>query len=280
LSLVDILGPPVADPIAAAPATRHTCRATPPVDPTPAPPPRRHHGASLALGILLTLLVGAVAGWFGSGLATSPATIEARGLPAEIAGYAELYTARQLSAVGGVEPSIWVNQAAAIAGEHVDEHTWLVTVAVDSLELVGSVYEPADLQRFNVLVTTAGGNPAAIGLPSRVPTATGPVDVAPLFPDPVPDDQAIAAMAFIEAYLTGGSQLSRYVATPTSIVRFEDAPYNRVSVRPIGMSSHGEIRLSVAATKSNGITHQLEYVVTMVTSNNVWMVADIAPAGP
>ncbi|MGA9595145.1 MAG: conjugal transfer protein [Acidimicrobiia bacterium] len=281
MSLVDILGTPVDDSSSPEPPPQHSCRVPPPIEPAPASTPHRGSRLWVTFGVALALFVGAVAGWFGSGLTTGSSTVvgETPGLPAEIAGYAELYTARELSAVAdGDQQRIWINQTAAIAGEPVDDHTWSVTVAVDALELADTVYEPADLQEFNVLVTSVGDKPTAIGLPSRVPIAAVVDQTASLFSDPVPDDQAVAAMAFIQEYLTGGDELSRYLASPSNIVRFDTAPYQEIAARPLGANLTGEIRIGVVATKSNGITHQLQYVLTMAISGGVWVVADVAPA--
>jgi hypothetical protein len=40
----------------------------------------------------------------------------------------------------------------------------------------------------------------------------------------------------------------------------------------------GMIRLSATAIKNNGITHHLEYVLTMALADGVWVVADVDQA--
>jgi hypothetical protein len=278
MSLADILGPPVDDSTAPAPTPFHGCPG--PQYPEPDRASEPHHRARLwsVMGIVLALAVGAGAGWLGSGfVSTGLPTVATALMPPEIAGYAELYTARQLSATAeGGRPTVWIDQTAAIAGEQVDEHTWSVTVAVDSLELVGSAYQRAELQHFNVMVTSSGGRPIAIGLPSRVPIVSPGDQLGALFPEPVPDDQAVAAISFIAEYLTGGTELGRYLTTPSRVVRFATAPYREVVARPLGANSLGKIEVAVTATKDNGISHQLEYVLTMTIVDGVWVVAEIA----
>lgn len=282
MSLADILGAPVADSAAPDAPPQHLCREPQYVEPDRTPAPPRHSRSVILLAVLAALLAGAVAGWFGAGFiedGPSPGDAEATLLPAEIAGYAELYTAQELTETSeSGQPTTWINQTASVNGEQVDAHTWLVTVAVDSLELVDAVYRPAELQHFNVLITSVGGRPAAIGLPARVPAPNQGDRAATLFSDPIPDDQGVAAVAFIQEYLTGGNELGRYLETPSDITRFETAPYGRVEARPLGANTLGQIDVAVTATKDNGITHQLEYVLTMTIADGVWVVADASPA--
>jgi hypothetical protein len=286
MSLVDMLGAPVEDPAAPEPAIQHSCRAADYREPEPVPAPRKRNKLVVVLLVVAALGVGVAGGWYGPGLVSSapaPATTEIAGLPAGIAGFAELYVAQQLSRSttgDGAEQvsDMWINQAAAIAGRQVDEQSWLVTVAVDSLELVDSVYQPTPLQYFDVLVALVGGRPSAVGLPARVPMTTPADQSSALFSNPVPDDQAVAAVTFINEYLTGGKDLNRYLAAPTAVTPFDPAPYASVVTRPLGANSLGAIRMAVAATKSNGVTHELEYVLTLILDDGVWVVSSITPA--
>lgn len=283
MSLVDILGAPVEEGASPGQSTQHACRVPDYVYPEPAAEPKERSRLLTILAVVAAMSFGVIGGWFGSRLIdSSPATANTNHaqLPAGVAGYAELFVARHLgspSIEGGNEQpsSVWVNQTAAIAGEQVDEQSWLVTVAVDSLELVDSVYQPAELQHFNVTVTSAGGTPTAIGLPARAHVVTPSDQADSLFADAVPNDQAVAAVTFIEEYLTGGESLNRYLAVPSSVTRFESAPYKEVVAQPLGANSLGMIRIAVAATKSNGVAHKLEYVLTMTLSDGVWVVADV-----
>jgi hypothetical protein len=285
MSLVDILGAPVEDGASPGQSTQHACRVPDYVYPETVSEPKERSRLLTILAVVAAVSFGVIGGWFGSRLIDSSPAIantDHAPLPAEIAGYAELAVARHLGSQtieGGNEPpgSVWVNQTAAIAGHQVDEQSWLVTVAVDSLELVDSVYQPAGLQHFNLTVTSVGGTPTAIGLPARVHVVTPPDQADSLFADAVPDDQAVAAVTFIEEYLTGGESLNRYLAVPSDVARFESAPYEEVIAQPLGANSLGMIRIAVAATKSNGVAHRLEYVLTMTLSDGVWVVADVTP---
>jgi len=285
MSLVDILGAPVEDGASPGQSTQHACRVPDYVYPEPASEPKERSRRLTTLAVVAALSLGVIGGWFGSRLIdSSPATsnTDHRQLPAGIAGYAELFVAQHLGnqniESGNHQPApVWVSQTAAIAGKQVDDQSWLVTVAVDSLELVDSVYQPAELQHFDVTVTSVGGAPTAIGLPARVPAVMPPDQADSLFTDAVPNDQAVAAVTFIEEYLTGGESLNRYLAVPSNVARFESAPYQEVIAQPLGANSLGMIRIAVAATKSNGVAHRLEYVLTMTLSDGVWVVADVTP---
>lgn len=289
MSLVDMLGAPVDDPTGPEPALQHACRVPDYEALDPAPEPGRRGRWAMVLAATAALGVGVAAGWFGSGHLLSgrtPTDSDLTPMPAGIAGYAELYVTKHLTTPGsdtdgsdtGGPGTIWVNQSAAISGEQVDDHSWLVTVAVDSLELVEGTYVPAELQHFTVLTTSIGGEPTALGLPARVPLARSQDQSPALFSEPVPDDQGATAVTFVKEYLTGGENLSRYVAVPAGLPTFESAPYRDAVVTPLGANSMGMIRLSATATKNNGITHHLEYVLTMALADGVWVVADVDQA--
>lgn len=283
MSLVDMLGAPVDDPAGPEPAFQHACRGPDYEIPEPGPEPKRRGRWMITLVVLSALMVGAAAGWFVSGLASSGGATPGSDhtpMPAGIAGYAEFYVTQRLTApeeVAARPGTVWVNQAAAISGEQIDDHSWLVTVAVDSLELVGGRYVAAELQHFTVLITSLGGQPTALGLPARVPITPPPDQTPALFAEPVPDDQAATAITFVEEYLTGGGDLNRYLALPSRLHTFASAPYAEAVVTPIGANSLGMIRVAAIATKDNGITHQLEYVLTMSLADGVWVVADVVP---
>jgi hypothetical protein len=283
MSLVDILGAPIEDGPSSGQPTQHACRIPDYDYPEPASERGKRSRLVMTLTVVAAVSLGVIGGWFGSRLIDSisvAANTDQAQLPAGIAGYAELFVAQHLGsqdiAGGNQQPTpVWVSQTAAIAGKQVDEQSWLVTVAVESLELVDSVYQPAELQHFDVTVTSVGGTPTAIGLPARVPVVTPPDQTGSLFPDPVPNDQAVAAVTFIEEYLTGGGNLNRYLAVPSNVARFESAPYQEVVAQPLGANSLGMIRIAATATKSNGIAHRLEYVLTMTLSGGAWVVADV-----
>jgi hypothetical protein len=285
MSLVDILGAPVEDERSSGQPTQHACRIPDYDYPEPVSERVKRSRLVTTLAVVAAVSLGVIGGWFGSRLMEpSPvaANTDQAQLPAGIAGYAELFVAEHLGSQriegDNEQPaSVWVNQTAAIAGKQMGRQSWLVTVAVESLELVDSVYQPAELQHFAVTVTSVGDTPTAIGLPARVPVVTPPDQAGSLFPDPVPDDQAVAAITFIEEYLTGGESLNRYLAVPSNVARFESAPYQQVVAQPLGANSLGAVRMAVTATKSNGITHELGYVLTLVLAGDVWVVSSITP---
>jgi hypothetical protein len=281
VSLIDILGSPVMDPVTTEPPTQHSCHGPDYAEPEPTAPEKRGR-LGMALLLVAALIVGTAAGWYVSTRTSdAPSSAEAgpAPLPADIAGFAELYVARHLADAGdpGQASGVWINQAASIGGTQIDDQSWLVTVAVDSLELVDSAYQPVPLQYFDVLIASVGGRPSPIGFPARVPATSATDQSGSLFSDPVPDDQAVAAVTFIDEYLTGGDELNRYLAPAATVVPFDDAPYTDIAARPLGANSLGAIRMAVTATKSNGITHELGYVLTLVLAGDVWVVSSITP---
>lgn len=285
MSLADVLGTPVHDPVSNDGMLPQTCRVPDYPDPEAVPQPTQRRPAFVAIVVVVALAVGIAAGWSASGLAgpnlPAAAASAAVELPSGVAGHAELYTALHLSdgLVGGEESdSVWVNQTAAIDGEQLDDHTWQVIVAVDSLELIDGAYQAADLQYFSVVVATAGGRPSAAGVPARIPAPTQVTTSESVFAQPVPQDQAATAIGFLEQYLTDGPELNRYLATPSGVLRFTTAPYRQITSLPLGANSLGQIRVAVSATKENGITHQLEYVLTMAVDDGVWVIEDVSPA--
>lgn len=285
MSLADVLGTPVNDPVGRDTTLSPTCRVPDYPDPETAPGRRTSRPGLVAFIVIAALAVGAVAGWFASGSMGSytgaAPTTEPADLPADIAAHAELYTALHLSgalAAEGGSGAVWVNRTAAIGGVPIDDHTWQVTVAVDALELVADTYRPTDLQYFSVLVSTTGGQPSGTGVPARIPAPSSVSTAESVYTQPVPQDQAATAIGFLEQYLTDGPELNRYLAAPSSITGFEAAPYDQIVTVPLGANSLGQIRVAVSATKENGITHQLEYVLTMAIADGVWVIEGVSPA--
>lgn len=284
MSLADVLGTPVHDQVAGDGTTQTSCRGLEYPEPSPPPDQRKRRSSIMAVGIIVALATGLVAGWFGSGLWGAEAAIASsteNALPVGVANQAELFTALHLSGAldeQAASDAVWVNQTAAVSGEQIDGHTWQVTVAVDSLELIDGTYEATELQYFSVVVSTTGGQPTASGVPARIPAPARVASTESLFSEPVPQDQATTAIGFLEQYLTGGSELNRYLALPAGFANFESAPYHEITAQPLGANSLGQIRVAVAASKENGITHQLEFVLTLAIADGVWVIEDVAAA--
>lgn len=285
MKLADVLGAPVHDPVSTDGVVPRTCRVPDYPDTDEIPAPGHRHSTLIVVSVLAAVAVGVVAGWFASDVFapefSAASTVGPERLPAGVAGYAELYTAMHLSgssAAGEGSDAVWINQTAAVDGVHIDDHTWQVIVAVDSLELIDGTYQTAAVQYFSVVVSTTGGRPSGTGLPARIPAPSQVATTGSVFSQPVPQDQAATAIAFLEQYLTAGPELNRYLADPSGVNRFDTAPYGHIVSLSLGANSLGQVRVAVSAAKENGITHQLEYVLTMAIANGVWVIENVSPA--
>ncbi|MCP3993807.1 MAG: conjugal transfer protein [bacterium] len=298
MSITDIVGAPVEDP------AEHTVHRTPtcsrPAPPIPSAPPTRGGigRAWLAVAVLGSIALGMLGGWAVARLAATDPPASSLGqptapLPAEVAATAEIFVARYLTGevtgeVTGTEAlyagdipgptGAWINRTAAISGTTTGDGVWNVTVAVDSLEPVDDVFTPVELRYFVVPISTRDGGTFALAAPSRIPGLGEPISEE-LFSLQVPPDQAAVAARFLEEYLTAGSEIARYVSTPTPIDVFVSAPYTRVEPVVIGADSLGRIKASVVATNESGVVHQLEYTLALELQSGVWVVADLGPAG-
>jgi hypothetical protein len=293
MSVADILGTPIRDTTEPPPSFASPCTA--PALPTTAQP-RDLPGRSrlwLAVGVAAALTIGVAGGWFagrGSGGPLPVATAVVEPVPAPVAAAAELFTALYLSGTtppdslallyhGEAPPAseAWVNTTAAIAGVATSADTWEVTVAVDLLESSDGRYAPTPLAYFVVPISTAAGQPVATAAPARIPPPAAPPQVVPLLADVAPD-QAAAATAFVEQYLSGGHDVGRYLTSPTAVEVFRAAPYESVSATVAGADSLGRVLVAATAETPSGTTHRLEYLLTLSLDTGVWSVSHLAAA--
>jgi hypothetical protein len=196
---------------------------------------------------------------------------------ADPADLVTLYTgASQATEVGG----LWVNHSAAISTESLGTGYWLVTVAVDALEMQDGAYESAGIQYYEITIATDGDRPMAVSSPARVPSPAGaatPTDVPP-FGGAVPADQAVATTSFLDAYLTGRGEVAHFVSPTSRIQLFPEAPYETIEVLSLGADSLGRIKADIAAATSRGGRQHLEYTLEITYQGGVWEVSDLVAA--
>jgi hypothetical protein len=175
------------------------------------------------------------------------------------------------------DAGLWVNRSAAVATESLGDQFWLVTVAVDALEMVDGAYESVGIQYYDLTVASGGDQPMAVSAPTRIPAPAviGAPSGVPTFGGPVPADQAVATSSFLEAYLTGRGEVARYLSPTARILLFAKAPYETVKLGSLGSDSLGRVRAQVEATTNRGGHQNLEYTLEMTFESGVWEVSDL-----
>jgi hypothetical protein len=176
---------------------------------------------------------------------------------------------------------LWAARTAAIDTEPLGNGFWQVTLAAEVLELVDGAYESTGIHYYELTITDQGGHPVALSAPARVPDPAPPAtSAAPAHNEAVPADQAAAAAAFLDAYLTGNGELARFVSTTAYIAPFAQPPYASTEVRDLGADSLGNINVIVEATTERGGHQALEYTLEMTFESGVWEVSNLIAAAP
>lgn len=300
MSIAEMLGTPVRDAAEATHEAEPTCSVPPPPDKARPERTRRIGWTWMFLVGVLALAIGFGAGAY---LSSSPAAAESTAdsivasqtVPPAIGGFAEMVTALQLSGLAdpadlatlyaGTPPTtevggLWINRSAAISTESLGPDYWVVTVAVDALEMQDGAYEAAGIQYYEITIATDGDRPVAVSAPARIPSpavAAVPAGV-PTFGGAVPADQAVAATSFLDTYLTGSGEVARFVSPTSRIQLFPEAPYETIEVLSLGADSLGRIKAAVAASTSRGGRQHLEYTLELTFESGVWEVFDLVAA--
>ena len=300
MNIAEMLGVPVRDDVEIEDPTRSRC-SVPAALGSPAQETGRRSGwLRLTLVGLAALTVGVGAGAL---LSPSPpvaarpaeAIVPAGTTPPNLGSFAEMVTALQLSGI--TDPAdlaamysgtltttmgtgLWVNRSAAVATEPLGDEFWLVTVAIDALEMNDGAYESVGVQYYDLTIATAGDRAMAVSAPTRIPAPAtgGPAAGVPTFGGPVPADQAVAVSAFLEAYLTGRGEVARYVSPTARILLFPEAPYETIRIGSLGSDSLGRVRAQVEAVTNRGGHQNLDYTLEMTFESGVWEVSDLVAA--
>jgi hypothetical protein len=174
---------------------------------------------------------------------------------------------------------LWINHAAAVTTKPLGEGYWLVTVAVDVLEMNEGSYEAAGVQYYEITIVADAARPLAVSAPARVPSpSAGAAPAAvPSFSGTVPADQALAANGFLDAYLSGSGELARFVAPTAQVRPFPTAPYQSIEVISLGSDSLGRVKALVEAQTARGGHQTLEYTLELIFESGVWEVSNLVP---
>jgi hypothetical protein len=251
--------------------------------------------AAVVVGVAATAL------WATSrpGGETDPAELAAR--PYGLEGFAEMYVATYLTAVGdegaaelrrfyaagpdGAElegADRWVARTAAVAVTQPFPGQWEVTVAADVLSHDGLGYRRDGIQHYVVGVVEGPAGLAATSLPARIP-APPPAPLPAASGETVVDDPAVGALVagFFSAYLTGAGDLRAFASEDVSSA----VPDAFVAVEVTGITAvpdpEGLMRLRVRGTARDGGGHTLpiEYHLVVAAEGGTMRIAAVT-AGP
>ncbi len=176
------------------------------------------------------------------------------------------------------EPSgAWIESTTAIAANANGDGLWEVIVAVASLEPADGEFVTAPLAYFAVPIATSGNRAVAAGPPARVP-APPPATPKPASLTSVSVEQADTAAGFLTRYLTGDADAIRYLAATSDVALFPTAPYAEANATAAGADAMGRIVVEVSASTLHGVTHTLEYYVTLIRGEGAWVVRDVGTA--
>lgn len=225
------------------------------------------------------------------------------------AGYAELFIFAYLDAgegattgldvfvdgvaLDGVEAGSWsVVRTTSLGATEISPDYFAVTVAAELIahatgsdstsapERVGTLF-------YSVGVAETDSGWTVVALPSLIPApdrASAPdllVDRLDGIGEPGLGDMV---GRFLSAYLTGDSELARYVAPSAPVLRVHPPPFTAVEVFRSGMANDPEGRTVVAvvarATDDVGRAQLLEFWLAVSERDGRWEVAEVLPAPP
>lgn len=180
------------------------------------------------------------------------------------------------------QPSEVVAPARAVDVRAAGEDYWSITVAVG----------PPRQERFwRTAVDTQRSHPVAVGLPAAVagpPTDIQRADLAVTLTQPPADDPMAATVTgFLNAYLCGTGDLSRYLRPGLELTPADPAVCTSVDLALWGATSNeGDERtvvveaLLVTGTGNAATMQQATYATDLVRRDGRWEVAELLPAPP
>lgn len=230
--------------------------------------------------------------------AASPTTASVTGVPSGVTGFAEMYVAAYLTDAGDslseflpVPPSTeamttaahYVTRAAAIEVNPAGDGYWSVLVAADVLALTDRGYRPIGLQFYRVGVVDDGGRLVAASLPARVSgpaVRSGPPRSLQTTDAEVSDIQAALVGDFLEALLTGGRDIHRYITVDSGLAAITPPPYTAVVVTGIGLYADGSVLATVDAQEDGGSISTLQYALRLAGQGPGLVVSELLPGPP
>lgn len=160
---------------------------------------------------------------------------------------------------------------------------WSITVSVR----VGRPGPHSGRHYYRVPVLVSEGRLRALALPAAVePPAVGP-DLAQAYSSPCAEDTPLAQVAtgFLNAYLTGSGDVTRYVTVDSGITPLLPAPYSTLTTVTVTADdsacgttgSDARVLATVSPKTGGGIVPSLAYPLTMVRGEGQWQVRSIDP---
>lgn len=274
----------------------------------------RVRAAVLALWLLVG--VAAAGGIFAALLgrpakATAAATVPPS--PVGPAGWAQLYVAAFLAAgdttsaslspfladppsLSGVNSNtLAASSTVALDATVAGPQYWSVTVAaqVEGASPSGGDWRPLGVRYYTVGVVDQAGRYIATGLPAEVaaPAAAATPKLAlPLPSAPAPGDPQVDTVAhFLQAFLCGQGELSRYTPAGSSLRPVTPPPFQTVTLTGIAKRSQRPspttaaftwVDAQVNATDPAGRTEQLAYTFELDHQAGQWVVSALLAAPP
>ncbi|MDQ1250879.1 MAG: hypothetical protein QG597_5259 [Actinomycetota bacterium] len=159
---------------------------------------------------------------------------------------------------------------------------WTVTV---SGVVNGNTSATAQRTFYRVPISVFNGAPRAAGLPMQVAAPAVGVDLRLGYRNSVSLESPLAqtAAGFVTAYLTGGTDFTRYVTADSRETPILPAPYMRVEVVSMGANvgsdganaTEAEVYVKAVARTKNYTLTSLAYPLSMRTVEGRWQVVSI-----
>lgn len=196
-------------------------------------------------------------------------------------------------ALDGVEAGSWsVVRTTSLGATEIAPGYFAVTVAAELIARATgtdstSAPEPFGTLFYSVGVAETDSGWAVVALPSLIP-APGRAIAPDLLVDRLDgiDDPGLQAMVgrFLSAYLTGDSELARYVAPSAAVSQVNPPPFTAVEVLRSGIATDPGGRTVVTvvarATDDAGRAQLLEFWLAVSQRDGRWEVAEVLPAPP
>jgi Conjugative transposon protein TcpC len=162
---------------------------------------------------------------------------------------------------------------------------WTVTV---SGVVNGATTATPQRTYYRVPITVLDGAPRATALPAQVAGPGIGVDFRLGYTQTVALDSTLAqtAAGFVNSYLTGGRDFTRYVTTDSAEKPIDPAPYAKVDTIRVDSNAGGdgagastaEVYVTVAARTKNYTVTQLGYPLSLRSVEGRWQVVSVAVA--
>lgn len=186
------------------------------------------------------------------------------------------------SPIDAIDPQVF--SVRAEPGPSTNLALWSVVISVAQRDSADSAARRRVY--YQVAITVVDGTrPRAATLPAVVPGATPGVDVKLDYPTVVDDnDPAVVAITgFLRALLSGGPDMSRYVATDYPAHPLSPAPFQTLTISSVrsqtptadaGGSTHVRMLVSIKATRAFSDV-AMQYPLRLVVADGRWEVAGI-----